>query len=346
MPIYPWHEQFWQTLLADKARLPHALLLQGKSGTGKLALARELAQALLCETPEPNGFPCRQCPACNWFATGHHPDFKVLEPEALEAETDADSGDAESAPRAAKKASKDISVAQVRELTDMVNLSTHRNGMRIVLIHPAEAMNVQAANALLKTLEEPPANSLFLLVTHQPQRLLATIRSRCRTIDMPAPGKESAERWLQQQGVANAPLHLALASYAPLDALDGSAAACQEIRNAFLQQLADFRTLNALALAEKMAKEDMVLLLDWLQKWIYDLLCLRFAGKLRYHLDFEANLRELAKRVNLEKLQSYQQELLLVRRNIQHPLNAQLLLENILLTYSQLVDRKKEPQHV
>lgn len=337
MSIYPWQSDLWRQLGARRANLPHALLLQGRAGIGKLALARELAKALLCESHAGGDVACGLCTACLWFEQGSHPDFRLLEPAALSQTAEGAEG-LESERKESKKPSVKIAIDQVRALSDFINLTAHRNGMRVVLIHPAESMNPNAANALLKTLEEPPARTLFILVTHQPQQLLPTIRSRCQAVDMARPSRETARLWLQGQGVANADACLAQAGYAPLLAVELSAADYQEQRKAFLQQLCDPATMDALNLAEKSVKLELADVVGWLQKWIYDLLSLKLSGKILYQPDFEAGLRGVSNKVSMLRLLAYQQDLLCVRRAISHPLNSQLLLENILLTYSRITE--------
>jgi DNA polymerase III subunit delta' len=157
----PWHDSEFRRLVANRAGLPHALLVQGRQGIGKLAFARALAQALLCENPKAEGVSCGLCPACHWFAAGTHPDFRQIEPQGMTEHPEGEEG-------AEKKASLQISVDEVRQLADFINISSHRNGLKVILLHPAEAMNPNAANALLKNLEEPPARTCFLLVTHRP----------------------------------------------------------------------------------------------------------------------------------------------------------------------------------
>src|ERR1700681_1752344 len=166
MQALEWHEHVFQRLIANKATLPHALLLRGPRGIGKLAFARALAQALLCEVPAENGRSCGACRACAWFETGSHPDYRQIEPES----ESTDSADGE-------KKSNAISVDQIRALPDFINLSSHRGESKVVVINPAEMLNVNAANALLKNLEEPPPRTYFMLVTHRPHQLLPTIKS-------------------------------------------------------------------------------------------------------------------------------------------------------------------------
>ena len=149
MNYLSWHKPAYQQLAQRAGRLPHALLLKGAAGIGKRAFASALAQGLLCEKPVLPLMACGACEACHWFDTGNHPDFRMLQPEAAEAAAD----DADVTDKAAdKKKKRDISVAQVRALAAFINISAHRNGAKVVLIQPAEAMNVNAANALLKSL--------------------------------------------------------------------------------------------------------------------------------------------------------------------------------------------------
>ena len=170
--------------------------------------------------------PCDKCDACRWFLAGNHPDFRRLEPEAL-AKEPADTGE-EPKARKTKQPSIEIKVDQVRELADFVYIGSHRGKLRVALVHPAEHMNENAANALLKGLEEPPPGAIFILVSHRPAQLLPTIRSRCVSIPVPIPPREAALGWLAKEGVKDAARWLAYAGGAPLRAVDyaerGSAA--------------------------------------------------------------------------------------------------------------------------
>lgn len=329
--IYPWQTEIWRQINAMRRNLPHALLLQGRKGVGKLEFARALAQGLLCETPLPSGEGCGKCLACGWLAQGNHPDFRSVEPEVLtEAEDDK--------PAKGKKPSHEIKIEQIRELAGLVSLSTHRNGMRVILIHPAEAMNTNAANALLKTLEEPPPQTLIMLVTHQAQALLPTVRSRCLKLAFPVPPLAQATAWLHQQGVADPAPFLAQAGYAPLAAQALSGDELQELRQAFLSQLARPQVLDPIALAEKNEKMDLPNMVLWLQQWLYDLIGCRLSGLIRYQPDFAAEVRALAPHIPLQAALTFQKELLAAQKIVHHPLNTQLFLEQLLLSYMQLMN--------
>lgn len=332
MAIYPWQQDIWRQLNAERQRLPHALLFQGRKGVGKLDFARALAHGLLCETPRESGEACGTCSACGWLAQGNHPDFRTLEPESL-------SEDGEPAEGKGKKASRQIRIEQVRDLEGLVNLSTHRNGMRVILVHPAEAMNQNAANALLKTLEEPPPRTLFILVSHQPQVLLPTVRSRCRKLAFPIPGNAQALDWMRRQGIADPAPFLAQAGYAPLAAAELVSEERREARRGFLIPLSRPQTLDAIGLAEKSEKVDLADALRWLQQWVYDMIAWRLTGRIRYNEDYSNEIISVSGTIKVQDAISYQKELLLAQKHLHHPLNAQLLLEQLLLSYMLMMNR-------
>lgn len=209
----------WRQLAALRGRLPHALLIHGAQGVGKLALAERFAQLLLCEVAGQGTEPCGTCHSCRWFLGANHPDVRFIEPEAFgryAAQADED----EAVPAKAGKPSTEIKIEQVRALADFVNVGSHRGGRRVAVVHPAEDMNLSSANALLKSLEEPPAGAFFLLVSHRPARLLPTIRSRCVAVPVPAPDPGAAAAWLAAQGVKEPARWLAFAGGAPRRALE------------------------------------------------------------------------------------------------------------------------------
>ena len=221
--MLPWTLPILDSLRERMERLPHALLIHGPRGVGKLALAERIAGLLLCEHADPKRRPCGACDACRWYGAGNHPDFRRLEPEALMKEAAVDPDD--EAPAAARKAKPSlvIKIEQVRQLADFLYVGSHRGRLRVALVHPAEDMNENAANALLKGLEEPPPSAVFLLVSHRPARLLPTIRSRCVALPVPVPARDAALAWLAGQGIKDADRWLAYAGGAPLRAVEYAA---------------------------------------------------------------------------------------------------------------------------
>ena len=353
--ICGWQDEVWRKLAGP---LGHALLLRGRKGLGKLAFARYLAKSRLCENPSVEGKACEVCASCHWFEQGSHPDFCLVEPEAITATSGSgegsseegvepgDEAEAQSLSRAVnqvagsgkstKKLSRQISISQIRELGDFVNITSHQNGYKIILIHPAETMNTAAANALLKNLEEPPLQTLFILVTHQAQYLLPTIRSRCHQIAMPAPDAASAALWLKQQGVKAPERCLALAGYAPLTAMEFANEDYLVRHSAFIQQIST-PSFNVLALAEEMQKSDLVMVVNWLQKWCYDLMGFRIAQKVRYHLDMLAQIKSLASRLDPHSMAAYLRTLDKTQQLARHPLNPRLFLEELLFSYAMVL---------
>ncbi len=328
MNIFKWHESHFQRLAQRDGALPHALLLRGPAGIGKRDFAAALAKGLLCEQPVAALMACGNCQACRWFESSSHPDCRLLQPEIAEAGDDDEPAD--------KKKKRDISIAQVRSLADFINISAHRNGAKVVMVQPAEAMNTNAANALLKSLEEPPQGVQFLLVSDRPNLLPATIRSRCQQVALPPPSAGDALSWLKQKGVSQPELALAQAGGAPLLAAELDNPAYWAARLQFIDGLCS-RSLDALALAERCGTQPIPQIINWLQRWTYDLASLGSGHKLRYNPDCAEALISASKRVKTLEIMRFHRELVRFQRVVNHPLNPRLLLEDWLLRYCQLV---------
>lgn len=342
--IFSWQNKVWLRLLGRLEQLPHALLLAGPQGGGKSEFARTLAARLLCEKADGVAFACGECLPCGWFASGNHPDFRLVEPGGGEA-GDEDGESAVEAPPAKRK-SEQIRIDQIRALEDFLAIGTHRHGARIVIIQPAEAMNQATANALLKVLEEPTASTLFLLVSNNQRRLLPTIRSRCQTIEFPKPDREEALAWLRQTKTARAEELLAHAGGMPLAATAEGANA--ERLDQFLGDLASIGRTGPVATAarwESWLKEgkegvsdiDKRTLVTWLQKWVYDLVAVKISGRAVYHERRLAELRAASVAASASGLIDCYNELLRIRAVAQHPLNPRLFLEDMLSRYVRAV---------
>lgn len=259
--MHPWNAGILESIKAGRDRLPHAILLHGPRGVGKLALAERMAQLLLCEHADPATRPCGGCDGCRWYLSGNHPDFRRLEPEAIakeppRLEEESEEG-TDSPARRTKQPSLYIKIEQVRELADFLNLRSHRGALRVALVYPADDLYPNAANALLKGLEEPPPGAVFIMVSHRPARLLPTIRSRCVAIPVPIPARDEAVAWLKTQGVENPDRWLAFSGGAPLGAMAYAADAA-----------AWDRLLKSPGPVD--AREDLERLAEALQKIAYD----------------------------------------------------------------------------
>lgn len=340
--LYPWQASAWQQLQQLRERLPHAILFHGPEGIGKTLFAEHFAQSLLCQHPTADGHACGKCDPCGWVSQYSHPDYRRVRPEVLEedgggeSEEGADAGEGKKSGKATKAPSKEIKIDQIRALADFMNVSTHRQGMRVIVLYPAEALNTAAANALLKTLEEPPPNTMFLLVSNSLDRLLPTILSRCRKFALSMPLYDEALAWLKQEGVADADVWLAEQGGAPLSAQASAGSDVRETLDDLLRTLAKPGVEAALKAAEKLQKAPVTDLVAWLQRWLYDVFSLKLSGRIRYYPRYEKELAALAQRVDVADL-LHVLKLVKDRRAIaDHPLSAKLFIEDMLLEYTSL----------
>lgn len=324
MKILAWHTQQWHLLweARQKNRLPHALLLVGACDLEKKHFASLLAATLLCINPTLKGNPCETCHACHLVKAQSHPDLLWVEPS--------DTGQM-------------IKVDQIRELVLKVNETSMQGGLRIIILNPAHAMNMMAANALLKTLEEPAPHNLFILISDQPLRLPATISSRCQKIVFHKPSNEIAHAWLKTHYVENSDLLLALANGFPLKAHELHTKDVMSLRQELYSALHAMKegNLNPLTFATKCQTFDLTTLLFLLQVWMRDLL--RFSltkGKATLiNSDYYAVFDDISSAMSLNHSVKYGELVLHTYLSIlnRFNLNKQLLLEELWITWTRYV---------
>lgn len=315
--IYPWQENTWQHILNryEANTFPHAWLITGKQGLGKNDFAQAVAKLLLCEAPQNSA--CNTCRACNWFANTSHPDFFHIKPE---------------------EEGKAIKVDQIREL--IVKLAqTPTNGFRqVVIISPADAMNIAAANALLKTLEEPNGDVVLLLVTERPQGLPATIYSRCQPLRLATPSRESALAWLRAQHPEESELEILLdyAEGAPVAVNTLLENNFMALRNPLLTVLLS-QSFNPLTLSEQCDKTQLLVILRVMWLCVIDLLRIKEGVDSRHLVaqDKRDILEQFAQRTSPQELVQIQNKITRAQLLKQtHPsINPQMLLDDILITW-------------
>jgi len=292
--IYAWQQSAFEKLhLAWKQnRLPHALLLAGAKGMGKQQFSQQLTAMLLCEKPDENGQACGQCKSCHLLRNNNHPDFlsvEAVESGQIKIEQNLKKGDS----------------PQIREAVEFCNLTSNYGQYKIVQICPAEGINRNAANALLKTLEEPPEKTLLLLICHNRMQLLPTIRSRCQLIDFSRPDQHLTKQWVEQhleKQMIDADLLLYLSNGAPLAAL--TLAEKWETRTVIFQ---DFKLLlstkeEPLALVENWLKQETKQLLAWLISWTEDLIRIKLMTQHIFNQDLAETLFKIADQFQIQTL--------------------------------------------
>ncbi len=292
---YPWQETQWRNLVERLAQdsLPHALLLHGPNGTGKADFAAEFARSLLCQQTHADGLACGRCSSCLLYAADNHPDSHVIEPE---------------------KEGGPVKIDQIRSLIADISLSSHAGGYKVVVVRSAGAMNIAAANSLLKTLEEPPAKTLIMLLTEQLSRLPATVRSRCQLLRFNLPDSAIAQDWLaakllEKGGNPDAAQDLlAIANGAPLTALADAEKDRPALRQSLLEALAGLAEgrLDPVKVAGEWLKLEQPMPIKYLHGWVSDMIRLRqVPGSFADNIEYKKVLQSLCRDVELQKLYIY-----------------------------------------
>ena len=326
--LAPWIARQLQALLAQRG---HAWLLQGPSGLGQFELALALVRAWLCDQPGVEG-ACGQCPSCHGIDVHTHPDLVVLMPETemlargwpLPEKAQAEIDDKK------RKPSRDIRVEAMREAIEFAQRTSGRGRGKAVLVYPAERMNAVTANALLKTLEEPPGDMRFVLATDAAHQLLPTIRSRCLSHTLVWPEADEVRPWLAAQGVAGeqAAALLHAAGGRPAEALALAEGKDAARRWSQLPQ--------ALARGEPSALADLPLpeAVARLQKLCHDLLAVQVGAAPRFF-----DVADLPRQpLPLLALTRWWQQLAQSARTAEHPLNAGLATEFLVSSARQVLN--------
>ncbi|MAD45974.1 MAG: DNA polymerase III subunit delta' [Oceanospirillaceae bacterium] len=325
MSLLPWQVDTWNDITHrhSTSGLPHAMLFTGLEGIGKHPLTLHMAKWLLCMTPGQQ--PCGQCHSCQLWDAGSHPDFLLCEPE---------------------DGSRQIRIEAIRRVNDFFAQTPQISPCQVVSLRPVEVMNTNAANALLKTLEEPAGESFLLLQTERFGSVLPTIRSRCQRFALNPPHEQEALQWLAQQGLNDEQAFVALKANhgAPLKALQWVNSEQSELQQRRSEQLAQWTrgTAPLSLVSEAWAKQELEDIIEWLYSLLSD--CIKAAmGISDEHLIFAAHARSLmpGSMPPLAKLITLHDKLKTILARILSgagSYNKQLLIESLLLEWRDTVN--------
>ena len=327
MEQYFWNNALWEQAIKarQQGRLAHALLLSGASGLGKRQFASALVDVLLCTDKSSTDAACGRCKGCTLRGAGNHPDLFRLVPE---------------------EGKNSIGVDAARELSGFLTMTSFAGGYKVAVVDPADIMTVNAANSLLKTLEEPPGNSILILVSEQPAHLPATVRSRCQEIRFAAPDRNKAVAWLDQsldKSGANRSdtrhwdVLLDFAGGAPLKAMNLADEGFYELSRELdrdLQALVDSQG-DPIAIAARWNKHEPAICLDWLIRQVQVLIRIN-TGADRVAADTETcatHLQKPGRPLHLSRLFAYLDQIQRVRGLLGRPVNMQLAFEALLIPW-------------
>ena len=316
-PLYPWQQEQWNSFMrmATSDSLPHAILLSGPEGVGKHHFARNLTSAILCLQPNETGAACEQCKHCLLMEANTYPDFVHVIPE---------------------EDKNTISIDEIRKLISKLHLTRHFDAKKVALIEYADNLNTSAANALLKTLEEPPEETIIILVTSAPLKLPATIRSRCQFVPFYSPTQEQALDWLKSTSndVDWEPL-LRVAQGAPLQAMQYHETELLDQRISVVQGFLEVFEANSdpIEIAARIEAIPFLQCFSWIQAVIVDLLRIKGTENpiTLENPDFYRPLLALAPRMQVPLLLEFWELVLERKRIFDNSLNRRLFAESLFI---------------
>ena len=315
--LLPWQTIAWQQFLRyyTQHRLPHALLITAAPGLGQLQLAQLIAQLVLCTAPD-NNQACGACSSCRLLKSGNHPDYFLLQPEYE---------------------SKVIKIDAIRTLSHQLAQSAQQSGYKVIIINPADALNIAASNALLKTLEEPMENTLLILLSEHAERLLPTLRSRCQRLTISPIVNQQTQKWLQANNITDAEQWLLLSEHAPLLALELARDETKQTEYAtFIKAMQTFQqTQDPIITAAMLIKLDAGNLCVWLSQFYMDIIRLFITGSAQFiaHQGCLSELEQLSKQYSLSTLFAAYDIVIQLYKLLSKPnnVNVQLQLEAALI---------------
>jgi len=317
MNIYPWHQSNWTKLFWDTKKFPHGLILYGPSDSGVNIFASIASKKLICSNSNEDGYYCGDCQNCSWFDNQSHPDFFSVNNSLL------------------GQSNATINIELIRELKIFFELSSHqKNGRKVAIIYDAHQMNLNASNALLKILEEPPNDSVIILTTSDISSLLPTIKSRSRIEVLSKPSYADATSYLKSINKDDLRPFLQFYNGNPLALVNDHEN--QPLLIEIINSLKQGKKLNLSDIDGRWFSNGLLWLVNLLQKWSYDILLFKLTSQQYYFPNEESTINELAKNSNTSSLLKFQKILIDVKLNASSPVNKEVNLDIILINYRKI----------
>jgi len=317
MKIYPWQINTWNSLFSrlDKF-LPHAFIFYGASGSGVNKFVEEFSFSLICLKRSSDNFACGNCQNCNW-TLHEHPDLKKIGPEDSEI------------------INNSINIDLVRETKKFFELTSHvSNGKKIFVIYDAYKLTIQAANALLKFIEEPPENSLVILTTNQLSLIIPTIISRCRLVNIPNPNYEQASSYLLGLNKKELFKYLPFYNNSVLDVL--SEEEMQTTISSIIGELKKGKDMDLINVNSSWLENGFIWLINLLQKWSYEIILFKLAVKKHFFIDDSEDVISLAANANISKLFVYYNNLNEMKSIASRTINKEIMIESLMIEYKKI----------
>lgn len=323
--VLPWQQKNWVLLYSyiKQKRIPQALLITGTGGLGKHSLAKQFAHSLLCSKPQDGGSCCGRCNSCLLVKADTHPDLIHIQPD---------------------EEKKTISINQIRNVLADTYLKPQFETHRVIIISPADVMTASAANAFLKCLEEPGERTVFILISDKPNKLPATIVSRCQRLSITFPETQVLYEWLKGQGIGHNQETL-------LNLVKGSILKTQQLSDdGLLKQRTDCfndwltlanHTGHPAVISEKWQKLPETELINWLISWVTDLIkcACGINRELLSNQDLIKSLQSVSQQLELKGLYGLYDRLLSSRQQLGTQINFQIMIEEILVQWQELSER-------
>jgi DNA polymerase-3 subunit delta' len=311
--LYPWQEKAWGRLNHDNAKLHHAYLFIGALGSGLEEFANTLAMSLICSNLTSTKQSCGICQDCQWALT-EHPNLKIINNSVEEG------------------ASKNISIESIRNLKRFLELSSHKiGGNKVILINNAESLTLNAANSLLKMLEEPPENSYLILTTDNISSLLPTIVSRCAIVSSPKPTHEEAKSFLKMEGHENLSSQLPLFNNLPMDVIIH-----QENSDLFKTIISEFekgKDLELMSIQPKWLSGDFPMIIGLFQKWLYDIFLFKMTSNFHFFESKKDNIKKLSDAADISKLLKLVKSANKIKLISNKPINKDITFDTLMVEY-------------